>query len=177
MKQTCAEMLLLKFPVVPMCLMDMSCKHFWYPAIIARVIIFLPMNSWLLHPKSTYSFVNIPHNLNPPGHQKSPINVTPVRPSRNTSTFKLNLWSMFDGINDNFPRTNVSFDGWHRSVQSGMGSWHPYFCKFLSYLLWKAAIQDIRRAAGRAVNHKEEIPLYLDEAFNSCMRFWSSCWF
>ena len=46
--------------------------------------------------------------------------------------FAINLWNMFNRIDDKLPRTNNSVEGWHRSFQGHASACHSVFWKFLS---------------------------------------------
>ena len=51
---------------------------------------------------------------------------------RSPPLFAINLWNMFNRIDDELPRTNNSVEGWHRSFQGHASACHSMFWKFLS---------------------------------------------
>jgi len=40
----------------------------------------------------------------------------------------------------------LPLEGWHRSFQAGLGSYHPHFWRFLSYLISEDAVHELRRS-------------------------------
>ena len=48
--------------------------------------------------------------------------------------FPINLWNIFDRTNAELPRTKNSIEGWHRSFNARVSSYHPKFWKFLDNL-------------------------------------------
>ena len=59
---------------------------------------------------------------------------------RRASTFSIDLWNMFHMTFDEFPRTNNSVDGRHRSFQATVAACHPTFWKFLDVLKQEEAL-------------------------------------
>ena len=45
--------------------------------------------------------------------------------------FPINLWNIFHRTDAELPRTNNSIEGWHRSFNARVSSYHPTFWKFL----------------------------------------------
>ena len=50
---------------------------------------------------------------------------------RRPPVFPINLWNMFHRTDAELPRTNNSIEGWHRSFNAQVSSYHPTFWKFL----------------------------------------------
>ena len=48
--------------------------------------------------------------------------------------FPINLWNMFHRTDAELPRTNNSIEGWHRSFNAQVSSYHPTFWKSLDNL-------------------------------------------
>ena len=46
----------------------------------------------------------------------------------------IELWIMFNRIDEELSRANNSVEGWHRNFQGHLTSCHPIFCKFLQVL-------------------------------------------
>lgn len=57
-----------------------------------------------------------------------------------------NLWNMYARTDAQLPRTNNSVEGWHRSFQAGLGSYHLNLWRFLSYLISEDAVHELRRS-------------------------------
>ena len=53
---------------------------------------------------------------------------------------------MYARTDAHLPRTNNSVEGWHRSFQAGLGSYHLNFWRFLSYLISEDAVHELRRS-------------------------------
>ena len=58
----------------------------------------------------------------------------PFRRRRRDAVFKPELWSVFDRVQGDLPKTNNSLEGWHRSLQLTLGHNHPTFYKFVEFL-------------------------------------------
>ena len=54
--------------------------------------------------------------------------------ARRPPVFPINLWNMFHRTDAELPRTNNSIEGWHRSFNAQVSSYHPTFWKFLGNL-------------------------------------------
>ena len=72
----------------------------------------------------------------------------PLRHGRRPPIFVFahSLWNMYARTDAQLPRTNNSVEGWHRSFQAGLGSYHPNFWRFLSYLISEDAVHELRRS-------------------------------
>lgn len=51
----------------------------------------------------------------------------PLHHGRRPPIFAHNLWNMYARTDAQLPRTNNSVEGWHRSFQAGLSSYHPNF--------------------------------------------------
>ena len=54
--------------------------------------------------------------------------------ARRPTVFPINLWNMFYRTDAELPRTNNSIEGWHRSFNAQVSSYHPTFWKSLDNL-------------------------------------------
>ena len=51
--------------------------------------------------------------------------------ARRPPAFPIKLWNVFQRTDAELPRTNNSTEGWHRSFNAQVSSYHPTFWKFL----------------------------------------------
>ena len=54
--------------------------------------------------------------------------------ARRPPVFPINLWNMIHRTDAELPRANNSIEGWHRSFNAQVSSYHPTFWKFLDNL-------------------------------------------
>ena len=47
------------------------------------------------------------------------------RKGRRAPRVPISLWNVHDRVEEGFPRTNNTVEGWHRSFQSNVGAHHP----------------------------------------------------
>ena len=65
------------------------------------------------------------------------------RRGRREPTFPHALWSVFDRVDEELPRTNNAVEGWHRRFQTNVGVYHPNFWRFLDVLKREQALVDM----------------------------------
>ncbi|XP_034937010.1 uncharacterized protein [Chelonus insularis] len=56
------------------------------------------------------------------------------RGDRESAMFNSELWSVYDAVKANCPRTNNAVEGWHHSFNNRAQSAHLYFWKFINLL-------------------------------------------
>ncbi|KAL3861398.1 hypothetical protein ACJMK2_007433 [Sinanodonta woodiana] len=54
------------------------------------------------------------------------------------------MWSCYDTINDDSPKTNISCDGWHRSFSELIGRNHPTKWKFITVLQMEQGLNEAK---------------------------------
>ena len=67
----------------------------------------------------------------------------PQRRGWRESPYPIALWNMRDRVDEELSRTNNSAEGWHRSFQASVGSYHPNFWKFLIFLKNQQSFQQV----------------------------------
>jgi len=70
----------------------------------------------------------------------------PQRRGRRQSTYALGMWNMHLRSENELPKTNNSVEGWHRSFQSNVGSFHPTIWKFIGFIQREQALQQVHCA-------------------------------
>ena len=58
----------------------------------------------------------------------------PFRRRRREAIFKPEMWTTFERVLEDLPKTNNSLEGWHRTLQVTLGYNHPTFYKFVEFL-------------------------------------------
>ena len=74
----------------------------------------------------------------------------PSRRHRRSPLFEISMWSCFERVNTDLPRTNNALEGWHRAFLQQMSSHHPTIWKFLDALKREQDLRDIHIAKIRA---------------------------
>lgn len=54
------------------------------------------------------------------------------------------MWSCYDNVNDDLPKTNNSCEGWHRSFSELIGGNHPTIWKFITILQKEQALNEAK---------------------------------
>ena len=54
------------------------------------------------------------------------------------------MWNMNDRVEEDLPRTNNHIEGWHRKMNSAMGSCHPNIWKFLDVIMKEQGLTDVK---------------------------------
>jgi len=67
----------------------------------------------------------------------------PQRRGRRQPTYAIGMWNMYQRSEDELPKTNNSVEGWHRSFQSNVGSFHPTIWKFIGFIQREQALQEV----------------------------------
>ena len=67
----------------------------------------------------------------------------PQRRGRRQPTFSVTMWNMNLRSEEELPKTNNSVEGWHRSFQSNVGSYHPTLWKFITFIQREQALQQV----------------------------------
>ena len=74
----------------------------------------------------------------------------PSRRHRCGPVFEISMWSCFERVKTDLPRTNNALEGWHRGFLQQVSSHHPTLWKFLDALKREQDLQDIHIAKLRA---------------------------
>jgi len=67
----------------------------------------------------------------------------PQRRGRRQPTYAIEMWNMHRRSEAELPKTNNSVEGWHRSFQSNVGSFHPTIWKFIGFIQREQALQQV----------------------------------
>ena len=74
---------------------------------------------------------------------------------RRVPLFELGLSNMYIQTLDDLPRTNNAVEGWHRSFQANVGTYHPNFWKFIDILKHEQNLTQVNIAQARASHQPE----------------------
>ena len=74
----------------------------------------------------------------------------PKRRGRRQATYNIDMWNMHQRAEYELPKTNNAVEGWHRSFQSNVGSYHPTIWKFISFIQREQDLQQVHCAQMQA---------------------------
>ena len=66
------------------------------------------------------------------------------RNSRRPPTFPLQMWSSYEGMKHDLPKTNNAIEGWHRAFLQQVSGNHPSVWKFLEALQREQSLTEVK---------------------------------
>ena len=68
------------------------------------------------------------------------------RNARRAPLFAINIWSCFERVKNDLPKTNNLIEGWHRAFSQQVGAAHPSLWKFIDALKREQSLTEIKIA-------------------------------